>query len=378
MRATALLGLVALLLSGPLAQSQTRPATQQKQAELRKKLSGVRHETNEVRQELRQKKREVWVVSEEMKGLDTQISNLDEKIDDTRTRLRESRRLQGRLAAEYAEVSQELKSKREVAGRRIRSMYVDGNESVLSVLVGARDLADFASRKALLERIAERDRTLFVEVKALRDEVASRKAKQDRVVAEVQALEARQREQQDTLDTAMGRKESLLDRLREERETLEEELEAMLQESRRIQAQIQAFQRANVGRGPVYRGGFASPLSGRLSSGFGYRIHPISRTRRMHTGIDIAAPTGSPIRAAGSGTVISAGWMRGYGLTVIIDHGGGRSTLYAHCSRVFVRAGQRVGTGDRIAAVGSTGFSTGPHLHFEVRIDGVPVDPRGR
>lgn len=98
----------------------------------------------------------------------------------------------------------------------------------------------------------------------------------------------------------------------------------------------------------------------------------------MHTGIDIAAASGTPIKASGDGRVVSASYRNGYGNTVIIDHGGGVTTLYAHCSKLYVKAGQSVKQGEKIAAVGSTGLSTGPHVHWEVRINGKPVNPRGR
>ena len=124
-------------------------------------------------------------------------------------------------------------------------------------------------------------------------------------------------------------------------------------------------------------GRYLWPADGSPSSPFGYRVHPIFGTLRFHSGLDIAAGGGAPIRAADSGTVIHSGWYGGYGNCLIIDHGGGYSTLYAHCSALYVSYGQAVRQGQTVAAVGSTGYSTGPHLHFEVRINGNPVDPRG-
>jgi murein DD-endopeptidase MepM/ murein hydrolase activator NlpD len=117
------------------------------------------------------------------------------------------------------------------------------------------------------------------------------------------------------------------------------------------------------------------PTDGRAGSGFGYRTHPIFGSRRLHTGIDIGGPTGQPIIAAADGLVVSAGWRGGYGMAVVIDHGGGLATLYAHQSRLTVSEGTVVGAGQKIGEIGSTGQSTGPHLHFEVRVNGSPRDP---
>ncbi len=121
--------------------------------------------------------------------------------------------------------------------------------------------------------------------------------------------------------------------------------------------------------------GYDWPLVGRLSSGFGPRVHPIFGTRRMHTGLDIGATPGEPIYAAKAGVVIFAGWRGGYGNAVVVDHGDGFSTLYAHQSQIGVSAGQQVVMGDVVGYVGSTGWSTGPHLHFELRLNGSPIDP---
>lgn len=120
----------------------------------------------------------------------------------------------------------------------------------------------------------------------------------------------------------------------------------------------------------------AWPATGRVSSEYGTRRHPISNNMQLHKGIDIAAPMGTPVTATGAGTVSFAGERGGYGLTVVIDHGYGVQTLYAHNSRLYVKAGDVVRRGDRIAAVGSTGLSTGPHVHYEVHVQGDPVNPR--
>ena len=181
-----------------------------------------------------------------------------------------------------------------------------------------------------------------------------------------------------------------MDSLESSAVALEQEIDDMSGQSADIMSEINAYYAsiaaANGGVSPdisnPYTGSgvFTWPLSisGRLSSGFGYRNHPISHTYKMHTGIDIAAPGGTPILAAESGTVIRVQNIgSGYGRNVIIDHGGNICTLYAHMSSVAVGNGQYVTRGEYIGGVGSTGASTGNHLHFEVRVGGSPVNPLG-
>jgi murein DD-endopeptidase MepM/ murein hydrolase activator NlpD len=265
---------------------------------------------------------------------------------------------------------------------RIRSMYRQGEAPVIMVLIGSQDAASFASRKALLERIARRDRDLFEEVKVRRTQVAARKRTVDRLLSEVVELEKELRSSQATLIEAQADKTSIIRGLNRKETLLESQLDELETESNRLTNLISSYQTVRRQGSSSYvipwRGGLVRPASGRLSSGFGFRIHPITRRRKMHNGIDIAAPTGTPIYSAAPGVVISATNMRGYGKTVVVDHGGGFSTLYAHCSRLLVRSGQRVRGGERIALIGSTGFSTGPHLHFETRVNGRPVNPLSR
>ena len=126
---------------------------------------------------------------------------------------------------------------------------------------------------------------------------------------------------------------------------------------------------------PIFHGSFIRPVSARITSGFGSRFHPILRRTRMHTGVDFGAPYGAVIHAAGGGTVILAHYSSGYGNCVVIDHGSGVTTLYGHCSALLVSEGEVVQQGQTIARVGATGMATGPHLHFEVRHNGIPVNP---
>jgi murein DD-endopeptidase MepM/ murein hydrolase activator NlpD len=167
--------------------------------------------------------------------------------------------------------------------------------------------------------------------------------------------------------------------LREDADALEEHLKALEASQRLIERQLRDAEAAErAGRGVGDTGsGWLKPTDGWLSSGFGNRLHPILGTTRLHAGIDLAAPTGTPIIASRGGTVTFVGWMSGYGNTVIVFHGSGVATLYAHLSAFSVQEGQYIAQGGGLGAVGMTGTATGPHLHFEVRISGVPQNPCG-
>ena len=146
----------------------------------------------------------------------------------------------------------------------------------------------------------------------------------------------------------------------------------LLAESQKIESLLRGYIRGVLGS----TGRFMWPVVGRITSGFGFRIHPIHRTRLNHTGLDISRPNGTPVKASDGGRVVMSGWYGGYGKCIIINHGKGHATLYGHLSRLGVARGSSVAKGQTIGAVGSTGYSTGAHLHFEVRINGRPVNPK--
>jgi len=179
------------------------------------------------------------------------------------------------------------------------------------------------------------------------------------------------------LESLSAAQEAQLERYIQERQRQEAARRAAAAEERRRAEQLAGRQMppAAVDSAP---GEFAWPASGPITDPFGMRMHPITRQWRMHNGLDIGAPMGATITASAPGKIIYAGWEGGYGNTIIIDHGGATSTLYGHCSQLFVSDGQDVQRGQAIGAVGSTGASTGPHLHFEIRINGVAVDPSSR
>lgn len=273
--------------------------------------------------------------------------------------------------------------------RRLVDTYERGDLGYISVLLAAKSFSDFVERWEDLRLLVAANQKAVRERKSAEQKVS---AAQSALVATQVALQqeeltrTRALNQLDTLAQEKQNLVALADARRRhvasdvaEMEGLSASEEAALEELiREKEAQIAAARRAAGIAGPEVNtppGLVAWPVHGTITSPFGWRQNPFGGGPEFHQGLDIAAATGTTVTAAASGTVISAGWYGGYGNYILIDHGGGMSTGYGHLSQIFVSNGQTVQKGQAIGAVGSTGASTGPHLHFEVRMHGKPVDP---
>ncbi|MBL8068473.1 MAG: peptidoglycan DD-metalloendopeptidase family protein [Armatimonadetes bacterium] len=378
MKRIASIALALLLTAGMVSFAQLSATEKKKKTSLSQSLNKVKDKRNALRKQLNAKRAEVGDAMDAVHAVDNKMSSVQDQLDKTERELESAKREQQKLATELREQTEKLEQIKIRVGHRIRAMYVQGDGSPIALLSESENLSDLAARKALLERIADKDREIFTEARVLRDTVLAKKKERDAKVIQVAALIEQRTKQLAELESVRAEKKAMFASLKAEENDLEDRYDDMLKESQKLEAQIAALQAKASGSTPIFSGKFILPVNGRFSSGFGYRVHPISGVRKMHTGQDIAAPSGTAIKAAGSGKVITAAYLNGYGNTVVIDHGGGVSTLYGHCSRLFVSVGQTVSQGQKIAAVGSTGYSTGPHLHFEVRINGKPVNPLGR
>jgi murein DD-endopeptidase MepM/ murein hydrolase activator NlpD len=271
---------------------------------------------------------------------------------------------------------------------RLVAIYEGDNPNTIAVLFSATSFSDLLDQLEYLNEIAVQDRGIAAEVETAKQEMAAARARTKKiragVAAETRAVTVRTNEQravqqrlaatrQELVSTRVEERQSLAATQESEREYLHE-VEGLARVSAQLGDQIRAAQ----GSGPGYSSGSGVsssgliwPVQGPVTSGFGMRWG------RMHEGIDIGASYGTPIHAAASGAIIYAGWMSGYGNLVVIDHGSGLATAYAHQSAIAVGNGQGVVQGQTIGYVGCTGHCFGPHLHFEVRVNGQPVDPLG-
>jgi murein DD-endopeptidase MepM/ murein hydrolase activator NlpD len=277
-------------------------------------------------------------------------------------------------AAQYRRIERRL-------ARRLIRVYEQEQPDTVAILLSAESLTDAFERLDYLREVSLQDRTVAAEVKVLKDRYAAVRARTGRLLDEIEsdthavafraseALAVRDRiaSTRDRLGDERDREQQTLASVRESKEKYLAEVAAMEAGSADIGSRL----RSSGSSGTPSAAGLIWPVQGTITSYFGMRWG------RMHEGIDIGAPEGTPIVAAAGGTVNYAGWEGGYGNLTVIDHGNGLATAYGHQSRIIVSSGQTVAQGQVIGYVGSTGHSTGPHLHFEVRVNGTPVDPLG-
>lgn len=316
--------------------------------------------------------------TKEYKDIADQLAQTQAQIDKTRARL--------------AEEQAKLEARQDVFRKRIRDIYMHGQLNYLDVVLGAKDFNDFANRVELLRRIIAADMELITSIREQRDQIELMQQELEGELSRQQVLMDEAEKKKAEIEERKSEQQAILYQAENDKATAEqayrelEDASASIGEMLRQRAAERAAAAAAAAQGGGDDGGYSYqpvsgsgvfiwPVNGVITSEYGYRTHPIFGSTIYHSGMDIGVDYGTPVCAADSGVVVEADWISGYGYTVIIDHGNGLSSLYGHNESLNVSAGQSVSQGQVIAYAGSTGNSTGPHVHFEVRQNGDTVDP---
>ncbi|MDQ3381448.1 MAG: peptidoglycan DD-metalloendopeptidase family protein [Actinomycetota bacterium] len=361
------------------AQVDQRIAELQAEIAAAKENEGVlTSQLGEVVTELRGAQSAVESAEGSLELLESELATEQNRLERLTALLDEQTRRLRRLQEEYRRAVEILEA-------RVRAIYIEEEPNTLSVLVSATTFGDLIDSYEFVNRIGSQDRRIARQVETAKRLAAEKRRATERTqrltAATVSVIAARTEEartvrnelasNRDTLAAARRLKKSALASTRETREEYLQEVVALAAQSASLADAIRNAQAnaASTGTGAPSASGFIWPVNGPVVSVFGWRWG------RMHEGIDIAAPMGASVWAAAAGTVIHSGWLGGYGLLVVVDHGNGLATAYAHNSSLLVGVGQRVSQGETISLVGSTGNSSGPHVHFEVRANGAAVDP---
>lgn len=347
--------------------------------------SSTQNKLNQTNQEIKDAKNELNEIKQDKKNTLSEIDSLDKQITSTENTIdsleNEIKELETDISVAetnigYAEKQYEVKN--EVRKQRVATYYKDGPTSYWEILFTSESMSDFFYRKKLLEDVMEFDQKLLDELhkQKLAIEAQKTELEENKILCQNKKVEAENKKLA-LNETKVVRTEYLAE-LNSSEKALSDSIDKLQKQADALVAQIQAA--SSSSSNSKYTGGTMTwPLPNYYSvtSQFGNRLHPVLKVYKMHTGIDIAGAgcNGKNVVAAADGTVITAGWISGYGNTVVIDHGGGITTLYAHSQKILVKKGQKVKRGEKIMLVGMTGYATGPHLHFEVRENGKYVNP---
>ncbi len=330
--------------------------------EANNELDGVQSDLSENLQQVEKLDKKIEIATVELKEYESKITNLKESINEIETELNT--------------VSDKYEKQKELLKKRLVATYMAGETQYLDILLKSRSLDDFLSSYYVISQLAELDNNLITELEEKKNKIDLSRQKLEREKKELATIAENQTRTSRTLQNTKKLRESFIEKLSEEEQQLQNKIDEINAQYEEINKQILVV--AMEGIDTQYIGGeLAWPVPGytRITSEYGMRVHPITHQYKLHTGVDIGAPEGVNFISANDGIVIRAEYNVAYGNMVIIDHGGGISTLYAHGSEILVQVGQTVERGEAVLKVGSTGYSTGPHAHFEVRINGVVVNP---
>jgi murein DD-endopeptidase MepM/ murein hydrolase activator NlpD len=353
---------------------------------LEEELAQIKKDREETQKKIQEAKKQEKSALAEVKSVETtllvslsELDGLNDKMAQAKSEVDKETIELVLKEQELMKIDDELNSKGAILNKRIASIYKNRATNILEILLKAEDFIEFISRLKLMNLLASQDAVILKEIKDkktanlnIKKGILDLREKQKNKNNEIAKLLAEAETKQREVESIYEEKSNLLSKTRADKNALiaiDKEFEIKESEIARI---LESYKYGNAPGDKLMW-----PVAGYLKSGFGMRFHPILGYVRMHSGIDIVAPSGTLVKAADGGEIIQAGYDGGYGNSIMVYHGGGFATWYAHLSRILVSVGQTVGRGEVIGLVGATGLATGPHLHFEVRINGAAQNPLG-
>lgn len=373
---------LSLIMSAVIFFTAVSPAFAAKSvSELKKQMEERNESIKQTEKEINAKKSEKDEAVQKRNSLDLQISAMLDDISDVEEVINEKEAEINAKNAEIETLTLQIEETNNKLKTRLKVMYEYGTTSYLQLILESKGLSDLVTRLSVVKRVYDYDKNVIAEFINTKQQVED--ARQLIVNEQKEQIEARDilEKKKSSLEALKSEKQQIIDELNSDINALEKEEKQKEADYEALKKELNAALAAESSRSSksVYTGNgqFAWPSdsSTRITSSYGYRTHPISGKQSLHRGIDIGAALGSNVLAAESGTVVTAGWNNSYGYYITINHGGGLVTLYAHNSKLLVSKGDKVTKGQVIAKCGSTGNSTGPHIHFEVQLNGALQNP---
>jgi len=352
------------------------PVIAQDISDLKKEQNIINSKLNNIKNAVNKVDKEKKSVQEELAEIETKLDQVTKELSETEKKLKASQEKILSTIKELDAAEAQVDEQKDTLAFRMRNLYKTGPVDYIEVLLDSSSFSDFLTRLDLIKRVIDADKQLlneFKEKQALVEKKKEELEEHQRLIVQQQDIAKRKRA---SIASYRGDRQRLLASLEGQKKEYERMQDQLERDSASLRRKILEYESNNktayMGTGEFL---WPVPSSTYVTSNYGWRIHPTYKTRRFHDGIDIGANTGADALASDDGEVIFAGWYGAYGNTVIVSHGGGISTQYSHLSKILVSQGKKVLRGDKVGLIGSTGVSTGPHLHFGVIVDGKTISP---